>query len=45
MNRFWEEIQRRNGIKCKSYWLRGEWADDLIFALLAKEWDPAARTR
>lgn len=29
----------------ESYWLRGEWADDLIFALLAKEWDPAARTR
>ena len=29
----------------ESYWLRGEWADDLVFALLAREWDPAARTR
>lgn len=22
----------------ESYWLRGEWADDLVFALLAREW-------
>jgi len=33
----------------ESYWLRGEWADDLVFALLAREWragaDPAGRTR
>jgi len=33
----------------ESYWLRGEWADDLVFALLAREWradaDPAAGTR
>lgn len=33
----------------ESYWLRGEWADDLVFALLAREWrsgeDRAARTR
>ena len=33
----------------ESCWLRGEWADDLVFALLAREWrggaDPAPRTR
>jgi hypothetical protein len=33
----------------ESYWLRGEWADDLVFALLAREWragaDQAAGTR
>ena len=28
----------------ESYWLRGEWADDLVFALLAREWDPGTRT-
>ncbi|WNL47677.1 GNAT family protein [Dyella sp. BiH032] len=28
----------------ESYWLRSEWADDLVFALLAREWDPGART-
>ena len=33
----------------ESYWLRGEWADDLVFALLAREWrngaDPRGHTR
>ncbi|MGF6149784.1 demethoxyubiquinone hydroxylase family protein [Pseudomonas fluorescens] len=38
MNRFWEEIQRRNGIKCKSYWLcgAGGWFMGFISALFGK---------
>ncbi len=36
---FWTEIQRRNGIKCKSYWLcgLGGWFMGLISALLGKK--------
>lgn len=35
---FWEEIQRRDGVKCKSYWLcgLGGWAMGLFSALLGK---------
>lgn len=38
MQLFWEEIQRRNGIKCKSYWLcgAGGWAMGFVSALLGK---------
>ncbi len=36
---FWNEIQRRNGIKCKSYWLCGVggWVMGFISALLGKK--------
>lgn len=36
---FWEEIQRRSGIKCKSYWLcgAGGWSMGFISALLGKK--------
>ncbi len=35
---FWTEIQRRGGIKCKSYWLcgLGGWGLGLVSALLGK---------
>jgi ubiquinone biosynthesis monooxygenase Coq7 len=38
LNAFWTEIQRRNGVKCKSYWLcgLGGWAMGLISALFGK---------
>jgi ubiquinone biosynthesis monooxygenase Coq7 len=38
LNTFWSEIQRRNGIKCKSYWLcgLGGWAMGLISALFGR---------
>jgi ubiquinone biosynthesis monooxygenase Coq7 len=38
LNAFWTEIQRRNGVKCKSYWLcgAGGWAIGLISALFGK---------
>jgi len=32
---------RQEGHFSKSIWFRGEWADDLIFALLGDEWPPA----
>ena len=39
MNLFWTEIERRNGIKCKSYWLcgAGGWAMGFVSALLGKQ--------
>jgi 3-demethoxyubiquinol 3-hydroxylase len=38
MASFWAEIQRRNGIKCKSYWLCGVggWGMGFVSALLGK---------
>jgi len=35
---FWEEIQRRGGVKCKSYWLCGVggWAMGFVSALFGK---------
>ncbi|MGH8617987.1 MAG: demethoxyubiquinone hydroxylase family protein [Burkholderiales bacterium] len=38
MDIFWIEIQRRNGIKCRSYWLcgAGGWAMGLISAFFGK---------
>jgi 3-demethoxyubiquinol 3-hydroxylase len=39
MTQFWEEIQRRDGVKCKSYWLcgLGGWAMGFVSALLGKK--------
>jgi 3-demethoxyubiquinol 3-hydroxylase len=38
MNLFWTEILRRDGIKCKSFWLcgAGGWALGIVSALLGK---------
>jgi len=38
MASFWAEIQRRNGVKCKRYWLCGSggWAMGFLSALLGK---------
>ncbi|MFZ6757843.1 demethoxyubiquinone hydroxylase family protein [Undibacterium sp. Ji50W] len=38
LNTFWTEIQKRNSVKCKSYWLcgLGGWAMGLISALFGK---------
>lgn len=38
LNTFWTEIQRRDGVKCKSYWLCGVggWCMGMISALLGK---------
>jgi len=38
LNIFWEEIQRRDGVRCKSYWLcgLGGWVMGLFSALLGK---------
>src|SRR5689334_5042817 len=38
LDTFWAEIQRRDGVKCKSYWLcgAGGWCMGLISALFGK---------
>ncbi|HEY4018104.1 MAG TPA: GNAT family protein [Pseudonocardiaceae bacterium] len=33
---------RREGHRVANTWIKGEWTDDLLFGLLAKDWRPGA---
>ena len=35
---------RREGHQVESYWSKGEWTDDLLYAILAHEWNQAGRS-